>query len=144
MIISLIVGAFALASTPVRADWQFTKWGMTVDQVKAASHGLAVDLSASEVARNSTSSEQALLSMPYNSGDLHMTALFRFSSGKLARVVLDNAVGARAALMAKYGKPDVVVSDISKWYQGGDQIMFIGAFSEIDYSPRITDTTKGL
>ena len=45
VIAAWVLGAFALtcSAMPAAADWQYTQWGMTPDQVKIASNGVARD-----------------------------------------------------------------------------------------------------
>lgn len=38
-IVLLLAASFCNYSVPSRADWQYTKWGMTLEQVIAASGG---------------------------------------------------------------------------------------------------------
>lgn len=52
---AIISGAIALAfAGPAHADWEYTKWGMTVDQAIKASGGKAKAYSAAESASKST------------------------------------------------------------------------------------------
>jgi hypothetical protein len=102
-----VVVLIAIAS-PAAANWQYTTWGMTPDQVTAAAHGNV--LSVDPTTRNSMDGDQILLETPYSAGDFHFTADFGFdSTSRLDRVHLvlqsGDAVGLRAALQKKYGDP---------------------------------------
>src|ERR1700744_2220675 len=84
--------AVLLFTSAARADWQFTRWGMTPDQVVKASRGAAHNASSDETTANAPvgSSEQMLVIIPtYVTGDLQFIVDFYFDSDKkLTRVNL--------------------------------------------------------
>jgi hypothetical protein len=91
------------------ADWQYTKWGMSPEQVIEASGGTATWLSRPDPPR---AGRQILLKSTYTSGQLHFDVTFAFSlaAKQLAQVKLllrDASAGAllRQSLIAKYGPP---------------------------------------
>ena len=101
---SLVVGL----SPPALADWQYTKWGMTVEEVIVASGGVARIFTDP---KQDTDTEQLRAIAPYRAGDLVFEAGFNFSrkSDRLrsVRLKLIEGDGLRlsAALENRYGKP---------------------------------------
>lgn len=89
----LLFSALCFVATNASANWQYTTWGMTKDQVIAASHGTAVDIAPDRKAgqRVSSSHMTALLQAPYTSGQYAFTAYFRFedTTGRLVGVHLE-------------------------------------------------------
>jgi hypothetical protein len=153
----------ALAATPAHADWQYTRWGMSVDEIKQASHGAAGPLVPDD-ARYVRPSESrfsdvrfpfhALLAAPYTSGRFDFRALFYFDdAGKLSCVELHARGDGRAILAeleAKYGAPiktyHDAISDIVTWQDETNRIMVtrIGDLADVNYRPRTTAENKGL
>lgn len=109
-----MVIAGALCAGPASADWQFTKWGMSKDQVIKASRGKASDADVADLEAHNLANKSATaqLKMPYTTGPLSFTAYFLFSlDGQLVTVELDAVGGANAqaafdAVGGKYGMPD--------------------------------------
>jgi hypothetical protein len=145
---------FSTAVLPIRADWQYTKWGMTEDEVVAASQGAAKALSPSERAKWKSDPS---LSAVYVAGDLKFTAFFSFEKATkgLSEVSLhldspSQAVALRDGLISKYGKPGREEGSMSEkssistsemesrnqsieWWTDRDHIMFF--YSELGLSP---------
>jgi len=71
------------------ADWQYTRWGMTLEEVVAASGG-AAQPHAKDPKKN-TSKVDTLATAPYEAAGFIFRARFLFSRGepKLARVDLE-------------------------------------------------------
>lgn len=145
---------------PAAADWQYTKWGMTADQVVAASKGQMKRCSA-VCDKQTTANSTALLYGAYQSGDLPFTAFAFFDNQtkKLVHVTLrldDPAKGNEmiGALRAKYGEPAsesrTQVLYLMVWRPAGDQIDvtrigFGGDYTySLGYRPRATSSNKGL
>lgn len=142
------------------ADWQYSKWGMTVDQVLAASKGQLKKCSA-VCDKQSTDGTEAQLYGPYSSGDFEFTAfaLFDKKTRKLASIRLrldnnDKAQELMGALRSKYGEPETKsrtqVLNLAVWRSAGDQISYIligfdnNYTGTVSYQPRVTDSNKGL
>ncbi len=51
----LAISSLILAGSPALADWQYTRWGMTPNEVLAASEGAAVRLNVAEHQRRQCS-----------------------------------------------------------------------------------------
>lgn len=97
-------------ASPARADWQYTRWGMTPEAVIAASdHGAKpADLSTNELAPGARVRAEA----SYSFRDFGFRALFVFAgaSPKLSAVRLELTSGRCDALLhaltGLYGEPD--------------------------------------
>lgn len=108
-----VLAAFAiLLPAPAAADWQYTRWGMTQQQVMAASKGAARQNPNLVADTGTHRNERALLAAPYSAGRLSFRAQFFFDNGqqKLVKVRLVLTAGAdctdvRAELMNLYGQP---------------------------------------
>jgi hypothetical protein len=145
--IALVVAMNAVAPLDAHADWQYTRWGMTPDQVMAASTD---QLKACDEAckGQDTNIQIARFFGPYQSGPFNFTAymLFDRQNNTLAEVTLDlnqpNDAGALVdALKLKYGEP--MVNDYSKsmkviiWRDPADEIDVV----VVGDQSRITDTS---
>jgi hypothetical protein len=155
----LIASLCAVFSTGASANWQYTRWGMTQEQVSVAS-GKTTLLAPEEQSANSAANslETALLQAPYSSGQYQFDVIFSFdkSKGTLAHVKLklintDRAVELLGSLRTKYGKPENEKSgdvlSYATWYSGGDQISYVSIGNStvsVDYQPRITTDNSGL
>jgi hypothetical protein len=96
---------------PAAADWAYTKWGMTPEQVVAASNGTAHVLPADKRTRNDADKWEIAADGNYKDGDLPLSTGFMFDlkSGGLICVVY-NATGKpsealEAKLTQRYGSP---------------------------------------
>ena len=102
------------------ADWQYTRWGMSIDDVIVASGGIANP--NSNVERESTENLRALLKAPYQAGRFKFNVQFMFDtwSKKLVRVklvLLDPSLGSELedAMKNKYGAPILENSVGTRW-----------------------------
>lgn len=147
------IGLFAPAA---RADWQYTKWGMTEAEVVSASAGRAQTVDPQDV-RGGLIGTVNRLSAPYAAGKYQFRAIFAFdqTSGRLAVVRLKvlnpaDGYGVRAELMGRYGQPVRVTRGTyatTEWLTDSEIVTFIdvagGAFS-VEYRPRSTAEANGL
>lgn len=119
---ALALSALACSALPAAADWQYTRWGMTPDQVRAASDGVARPNADRKLDAGGL---EAALTAPYQGAAIPFTAVFLFdASGKLKLVTL-NPVGGIAcpvivqALSANHGAPegkdDLVHATTLRW-----------------------------
>jgi hypothetical protein len=93
------------------AHWAYTQWGMTPEQVVAASAGTAKLLPAAGRTRNEDDHWELSVEGTYRDGPLNLSVGFMFDtqSGGL-KCVMYNATGAdvtllRDTLIGRYGKP---------------------------------------
>jgi hypothetical protein len=102
-----------VASTAIaKADWEFTRWGMTPDEVIAASQGRAVRVKREQVATCSNVLGRCLVTIPtYTIDRFPFVATFHFDAKeeRLAAVQLSTE-GVHAAfleqvLIGTYGTP---------------------------------------
>jgi hypothetical protein len=131
LIHAVAAGMAVLFSSAAHADWQFTKWGMTPEQVIAASGG-----QASAVSPTGSTAASTLARMPFASGDLQFTASFVFDPARRLNMVrLEQTKGsgkvAYDALVAKFGEPVTGRNDAPEeimdryWTVGDDDIEFV-------------------
>lgn len=104
---------------PALADWQPTKWGMSVDQVIKATGNRA------KANTDSDAESDELLTMPYTQTGLHFTAYFEFDEDTklLTGVKLEaenrDCENAFKMLKSNYGAPasslQGIAGDMEKW-----------------------------
>jgi hypothetical protein len=107
-----IVGALALWPPSVaKADWAYTHWGMTPDQVVAASGGTVALLPPSERTRNDYDGWELAVQGTYMTGSLRLPVGFTFDTkgGGLKCVMFnameDDVAALRHMMQEQYGKP---------------------------------------
>ena len=122
MAFALATSALACSALPAAADWQYTQWGMTPNEVRAASNDVAhpnLDraLDAEDL--------RAVLTAPYQGAAIPFTAVFLFDPENKLQAVTLNPVGGIAcpvivqALNANHGAPegmaDMVKAKTLRW-----------------------------
>jgi hypothetical protein len=155
-----IIAVLLIAQAPeAHADWQYTRWGMTPQQVIDASGGQAVK--NDNVSGDSTDDAQGLLRAYYIMGTYKFVAVFLFdrSSGVLTMVQLklknletEAGYDLHAFLWGKYGAPldQLDLSDIAAttwrdernynhvaWLRNGDTF-------KVQYKPLALTTSEEL
>jgi hypothetical protein len=149
----ILLFALLTLNAPARADWQFTKWGMTPAQVVKASKGTARSATPEETSASAPvgSNEAVLAIIPaYSSGDLQFLVRFYFDrSGKLCRVGLkllspDKGFDLQNALIGKYGKPTIPDDDGGVWLTDRDHIALSREVGILQYAARATASSGGL
>ncbi|MGO4686197.1 hypothetical protein [Hyphomicrobium sp. 2TAF46] len=118
-----LAAAIAVCSQPVAAHWQYTRWGMTPDQVISASKNTAHI--ASDPAMHGTAEARNLLDGKYRSQGFDFDINFLFdTSNKLSHVSLQLVTPAdcpvlQGKLSNIYGSPKTSVTPIinlAKWW----------------------------
>jgi hypothetical protein len=155
MRLMLVAAALAFA-TPAAADWQYTKWGTTIDQVQKASKGKLIACDAS-CAAQSTDRSRVHLRGEYRAGEFVFNTWMGFDSqGRLNQVHLtavypDQVFPIVGSMRSKYGEPESgrrgSILNTSTWRDRNDQVTLtlIGdTNASISYSPRITPSNAGL
>jgi hypothetical protein len=149
--------AVCVAPQPAWSDWQYTRWGMTPNEVIVASKGAASETSPSQKSGGKTDNTEALLQGAYSSGKFRFHVTFSFSKGdhKLAFVSLElldpsltpDLIG---NLRGKYGEPTSTdngsVLGLIVWREKSDQVSLIqiGNMTELRYQPNLTPDNQGL
>ena len=106
---TLAASAVACSALPAAADWQYTQWGMTPDQVKAASADAAVPNPDRKLDAGGFA---AILTAPYQGAAIPFTAAFLFDTFGKLKVVSLKPVGGIAcpvivqALGTNHGVPE--------------------------------------
>lgn len=160
----LCVACLVIPSTAC-ADWQYTRWGMTRDQVIAASGGAAIDQAidmsfmkdpALAQHRADILADSPTLHAPHASGTRTFDAQFTFKEGGLARVTLKGLKGPECYallhdLQATYGKPFAHRdgSDAYEWQdiKKNNSVIFgifAGLSCFVQYAPLQTSNSIGL
>jgi hypothetical protein len=110
--VGLFLAALVSLAPTAYADWQFTKWGMTPEQVIAASGGSAVtpDAEKSKSCSSPSGEDKCLAIMPsYKVGSYKFEVSFQFSERKLNRILLKvdpkEYPNVREMLLGVYGEP---------------------------------------
>ena len=160
--LSLFTATIALPNSSANADWQYSRWGMTPDQMLTASKGQLKRCDPKACAGQTTDKTAAQLFGPYQSGEFSFKsfAFFDKQTNKLAQVTLQLTTPEKAneligALRARYGEPSsqnkTTIMTLLVWREQKDQIaLMILGFGQttnsasIIYQPRITEATKGL
>lgn len=156
---AIAVFAAVLVATPVCADWQYTKWGMTADQTIAASSG-ALSPCTPTACKGATGGKlQPKTIGEYQSGEFKFEGILLFdAAGGLAKVRLKLANPSQLArlqdaLVSKYGEFAVENAGflhIRRWITTTDRIELRnigtdkGTLALLEYSPRATTSNKGL
>ncbi len=114
--------ALAWSDGPAAADWQYTQWGMSPAEVKAASNDEARDNADRTLDAEGV---EARLTVPFQGETLPFTAVFLFDAQDKLRYVTLNPVGQIAcpvvvqALAAHYGRPegkvDMIHATTMRW-----------------------------
>jgi hypothetical protein len=163
MKIACLFGGIVVAalSTTAKADWQYTRWGMSPDQALAASKGQLKRCETNVCSGHSTDKATAQLFGPYQSGEFLFTvfALFDKTDSKLAHIMLklkkpEKAAELIGALRTKYGEPASEdrnrIQTVVVWRDPKDQVSILAvgsgpsAYVTLIYQPRITESNKGL
>lgn len=159
------VGVIALggiiASQPAGADWQYTKWGMTPDQVLSAAKGKMRRCSPESCKGQTTETDSAQIYGEHTAGEFSFTAyaMFNKRSNRLTSVSLklwdpnqaDSLIG---SVRLKYGEPatksQTAIMGLYVWRDAKDQISVLkigqgdSASTSLQYQPRATEAGKGL
>ena len=163
-----------LGASPSFADWQYTKWGMTKEEVIAASQGKAEPAALASpgvkpgpcqdgstgIIESGAAGAKAL----YETGRFRFSVCFYFDkAGKLSAVEMALDKGQLQemsrplydSLFQKYGKPEKEdmnkVLHVTDWRSGEDRITFWSAAlagntlgTLVLYRPLATSETEGL
>ena len=154
-----------LVPTAAKADWQYTKWGMTPEQVIAASDGAARPTSQPVVpmyqpiggpSQAEIAASGPALRAPFTSGSRKFNVEFTFKNGKLTEVTLSGVTGAdcyalEGELEARYSVPfkKNAVGDITEWHDqtNNNSVMFLITAAPrcfITYQPLATENSSRL
>jgi hypothetical protein len=107
-----ISATFLIMTAAAQADWQFAKWGMSLDQLIAASKGNVVKTTPEEARKQEMGGGlgPAVAKSDYASNEINFSAYYYVTQGKLAAVRLlpvSVSDGPRVAdqLRKTHGKP---------------------------------------
>ena len=147
---------------PAAGDWQYTRWGMSPDQVMEASKGQLKRCDQTCEGQN-TKADAARLFGNYRAGEFSFTtfAMFNKQTNKLSLIILElqqkeKGLSLIGSVRTKYGEPSTknvtAMMSFYVWRDAKDQISIIAiglnhsSFNDVSlrYQPRITESNKGL
>ncbi|MFC5423239.1 hypothetical protein ACFPOB_27210 [Bosea eneae] len=106
--VAVVVASLTASSLPAAADWQYTRWGMSVAEVKASAPGI-IDAGPTDSGRAIEIIGYPELKGSYIAGDRTFPSYFLFKAGKLRGVTLmvspDDETPALMSLRSQYGRP---------------------------------------
>jgi hypothetical protein len=148
MLRPIIAFAILLAATTAHADWQFTRWGMSAEELETFGRGNIARISpARQNSLKLFAVGDALLESGYKADDVMFTAIYYFAGDKLVAVSLrtesaPDGIKTRNRLEALYGKPDrnemiAASMKLTRWRSEPDRNMI----TFYDYS---IDLVKGM
>jgi len=137
--LAFLLVIFFIVQQECHADWQYTKWGMTADEIVAASNGTARTIHGSEKKGKSGETFDTIAIATFSTGPFEFDVQFRTLKGKTVldtvRLKLNNYVDysrLRDTLIAKYGSGEVtedksenIDTITSKWIVENDTITLI-------------------
>lgn len=146
-IVPLAAVALASHAAPASAHWQFTRWGMTPEQVIAASSGQA-----------HATAQPDTLAGTYAAGGRTYQATFRFVQGRLGQVELELQGEPVCQSMATdvatiYGSPNRKTigrygTGVAEWFDyvnGNDVVLaYLVKSCTMSYGPLATGASTGL
>lgn len=144
----LLAIALVGMSSAARADWQYTRWGMSLTQVIAASHG-----QVHEVPETDSGMLGRLLARgTYRAGGLTFNSTFFFDDSGLSRVHLSvTGVDCKSILtdlIKKYGMPSVNRIGEPTWRDGDNanvvHLTDAGSVCVVSYTPGTPSAASGL
>lgn len=140
----------AASTTPGQANWQYTRWGMTIDEARRASQGAMQQVGEKDDPRESKLGTERLRGW-YKTADLTFVASLMFDKGgHLSEVKMYSADPKQtpavvAAVRAKYGSPDrqQTAAHNLYWYRNDDQIWLKtdSGRAEISYCKKVVMTS---
>ncbi len=131
---SVIVG-LSCAKAQATVDWRYTRWGMTEEQVVAASHGTARPAGPEDQSAERSRDAEVKLKAPVSWIEQSFVAFFGFDrqSHRLSSITLELQNGTKEgvaklqdALNSLYGSPTSSVKqkdvELVVWFAGSEQI----------------------
>ncbi len=109
----------SMLSLPVRAEWEYTRWGMTVDELVEASKGKAKPVNPNERILSENGNKQTLLKTKWSTENHSFDVFFKFdkNDAKLSEVVFKstgNNEDLGIAMIERFGLPTRAQGGLSK------------------------------
>lgn len=162
----MIAGVLLAASSDAHADWQYTRWTMTIDEVAKSSNGQLKPCDPQSCSGQAIKDQRYEIALVgnYLSGAYKFKAFLYFDKStkrlSLVSLKLDDPTGGfrlGADLKAKYGEPtkmsNTAISKDMEWRTKTDEISFsalfhpttmVVSYATVRYTPRQTANNKGL
>ena len=109
----------SMANVPAQAEWEYTQWGMNVDEVVEASEGAAMPVNPDEQFFFENDSQQTLLKSQWSTDGYSFDVFFNFSDSdsKLSEIVFKstgNNEDLGLAMIEEFGLPSRAQGGLSK------------------------------
>jgi hypothetical protein len=104
---------------PVRAEWEYTRWGMSVNEVRAASKEAAIPVNANERFLFEDNTQQTLLRSQWSKNGYSFDVFFNFSvnDSQLSEIIFKstgNNQDLGLAMIEEFGLPSRAQGGLSK------------------------------
>ncbi len=111
-----------IVNSPARAEWEYTRWGMSVDEVVAASEEAAIPVNPDEQFLLETDTQQTLLKSQWSKKGYSFDVFFNFSvnnvnDSELSEVIFkstSNNEDLGLAMIEEFGLPSRAQGSLSK------------------------------
>ena len=90
MIRNIAIAAIAMLASPASADWQYTRWHMTTQELQATSPNIVPTTPSERRDQSNPYLGESLLKSGYNTEDLQYIAYYMFRENKLVAVNLSS------------------------------------------------------
>ena len=109
----------SIFSLPAQAEWEYTRWGMSVDEVVKASEGKAVPVNVNERVLLKNDAQQTLLKTQWSRGEYSFDVFFKFDlkNSKLSELLFKstgNNEDLGIAMIEEFGLPSRAQGGLSK------------------------------
>ncbi|MDJ0536818.1 MAG: hypothetical protein QNJ70_30750 [Xenococcaceae cyanobacterium MO_207.B15] len=111
-----------MVNLPAQAEWEYTRWGMSVDEVVAASEGAAIPVNLDEQILLKTDTQQTLLKSQWSKDGYSFNVFFNFSINRvndyqLSEIIFKstgNNEDLGLAMIEEFGLPSRAQGGLSK------------------------------
>lgn len=112
----------SILNLPAQAEWEYTRWGMSVDEVVAASEGAAITVNLNEQILLKTDTQQTLLKSQWSKDGYSFDVFFNFSINsvndyQLSEIIFKstgNNEDLGLAMIEEFGLPSRAQGGLSK------------------------------
>jgi hypothetical protein len=110
-ILAAVIVLMVTLAGPAIADWQYTRWGMSSEELEAFGKGNIARIPPGQQKNYAGSSDAALLRSGYRADDVYFDVTYYFTNNRLSSVLLKtesltDGARARHTLEGLYGVPE--------------------------------------
>lgn len=120
-ILSLAISTIliSIGNQPAQAEWEYTQWGMNLDEVAKASEGAAIPVNPDEKFLYEDDTQQTLLKSQWSTDNYSFDVFFNFSAddSKLSEIVFKSTgknEDLGLAMIERFGLPSKAQGGLSK------------------------------